>query len=130
MEVQDIVEEVRQEIQSFREKHSDGVVVIRWATATGKSKLSILLSKYFDTEIISADSRQIFRYMDIGTDKVPLAIRQKVPHHEIDIVDPDQRYTAGQWQKNTIEHITNIQKKGKLPMIVGGTGLYIDTIYK
>ena len=130
MEVQDIVEEVRQEIQSFREKHSDGVVVIRWATATGKSKLSILLSNYFDTEIISADSRQIFRYMNIGTDKVPEDVLQKIPHHEINIVDPDQRYTAGQWQKNTIEHITNIQKKGKLPMIVGGTGLYIDTIYK
>jgi len=56
-------------------------------------------------EIISADSRQIFRYMDIGTDKVPLAIREKTPHHQIDIVDPDQRYTAGQWQKDTIRLI-------------------------
>lgn len=130
MEVQDIVQEVKQEIQAFRKKYADGVVVIWWATATGKSKLSILLSEYFDTEIISADSRQIFRYMDVGTDKVPAEIRKKIPHHQIDIVDPDELYTAGQWQKDTIRWITDIQKRGKLPMIVGGTWLYIDTIYK
>lgn len=130
MEVQDIVQHVKEEIQAFRKKHPDGVVVIRWATATGKSKLSILLSQYFDTEIISADSRQIFRYMNIGTDKVPEDILKTIPHHQINIVDPDQRYTSGQWQKDTIEIIQNIQKKGKLPMIVWWTGLYIDTIYK
>jgi tRNA dimethylallyltransferase len=62
-------------------------------------------------EIISADSRQIFRYMDIGTDTVPSAIRKKIPHHQIDIVDPDQRYTAGQWQKDTIHIIEDIQKR-------------------
>ena len=78
-----------------------------------------MLSEYFDTEIISADSRQIFRYMNIGTDKVPEDILQKIPHHEINIVDPDQRYTSGQWQKDTIQAIQDIQKRGKLPMIVG-----------
>ncbi len=130
MEVQDILHEVKEEIQSFHEKNPTGVIIIRWATATGKSKLSILLSEYFDMEIISADSRQIFRYMDIGTDKVPLAIREKTPHHQIDIVDPDQRYTAGQWQKDTIRLIWEIQARGKLPVIVWWTWLYIDTIYK
>lgn len=130
MEVQDIVEQVREDIQAFRKKHPDGVVIIWWATATGKSKLSILLSKYFDTEIISADSRQIFRYMNIGTDKVPEEILKTIPHHQINIVDPDEKYLAGQWQKDTIEIIKNIQKKWKLPMIVWWTGLYIDTIYK
>jgi len=113
MEVQDIVEEVKEDIQAFRKKNPEGVVIIWWATATGKSKLSILLSKYFDTEIISADSRQIFRYMNIGTDKVPDDILKKIPHHQINIVDPDQRYTAGQWQKDTIEIVKDIQKKWK-----------------
>ena len=65
MEIVDIVQEAKREIELFREKHPDGVVIIWGATATGKSKLSILLSEYFDTEIISADSRQIFRYMNI-----------------------------------------------------------------
>lgn len=90
----------------------------------------MLLSEFFDTEIISADSRQIFRYMNIGTDKVSQEIRDRIPHHQIDIVDPDQRYTAGQRQKDTYRIIEEIQSRGKLPMIVGGTGLYIDTIYK
>ncbi len=130
MEVQDIVQEVKKEIEIFHAKNPNGVVIIRWATATGKSKLSILLSEYFDIEIISADSRQIFRYMNIWTDKVPESVLKKIPHHQINIVDPDQRYTAGQWQKDTIEIVKNIQKKGKLPIIVWWTGLYIDTIYK
>jgi len=88
------------------------------------------LSEFFDVEIISADSRQIFKYMDIGTDKVPLKIRKRIPHHQIDTIDPDERYTADQRQHDTKRIIKEIQKRKKLPMIVGGTGLYIDTIYK
>lgn len=130
MEVQDIVTEAIQDIAVFRQSHPDGVVIIRGATATGKSKLSILLSAHMDVEIISADSRQIFRHMNIGTDKVPEDILQKIPHHQIDIVDPDQHYTAGQRQKDTMDIIQSIQKRWKLPIIVGGTGLYIDTMYK
>ena len=94
MEVQDIVLEAKQEIESFRRKYPDGVVIIWGATATGKSKLSVLLSEFFDEEVISADSRQIFRYMDIGTDKIPADILQRIPHHQINIVDPDQTYTS------------------------------------
>lgn len=130
MELKDIVQDVKKEVQAFRKKHADGVVIIRWATATGKSSLSLLLSEFFDTEIISADSRQIFRYMNIGTDKVPEDILAKIPHHQINIVDPDEIYTAGQWQRDTIRIIQDIQKRGKLPMIVWWTWLYIDTIYK
>jgi tRNA dimethylallyltransferase len=88
------------------------------------------LSEFFDVEIISADSRQIFKYMNIGTDKVSAEIRQKIPHHLIDIVNPDERYTAGQRQNDTKRIVKEILSRGKLPMIVGGTGLYIDTIYK
>lgn len=130
MEITDIVSEAKKEIESFREKHPDGIVIIWWATATGKSRLSILLSEYFDEEIISADSRQIFRYMDIGTDKVPEEILEKIPHHQINIVDPDETYTSGQRKNDVYKLIPEIQSRKKLPMIVGWTGLYIDTVYK
>jgi tRNA dimethylallyltransferase len=130
MGIEKIIQEAKKEIESFREKNPDGVVIIRWATATGKSKLSILLSEYFDTEIISADSRQIFRYMNIGTDKVPDEILQKIPHHQINIVNPDETYTSGQRKNDVYKIIPDILSRKKLPMIVGGTWLYIDTVYK
>lgn len=130
MELEDIVQEAKQEIESFRAKNPDGVVVIRWATATGKSKLSILLSQYFDEEIISADSRQIFRYMNIGTDKVSDDVLKKIPHHQINIVNPDEMYTSGQRKNDVYKIIPEILARKKLPMIVGWTWLYIDTVYK
>lgn len=130
MEIENIVQQAKEEIAIFRKQYPNWIVIIRWATATGKSKLSVLLSEFFDTEIISADSRQIFKYMDIGTDKISLEIRKKIPHHQIDIIQPDEQYTAGQRQRDTKEIIKEIQKRKRLPMIVWGTGLYIDTIYK
>ena len=130
MEITDIVPEARQEIEDFRSKHPDGVVIIRWATATGKSNLSILLSQYFDEEIISADSRQIFRYMNIGTDKVSEEVVKKIPHHQINIVNPDETYTSGQRKNDVYKIIPDILARKKLPIIVGGTWLYIDTVYK
>ena len=130
MEVADIVTDVRKDIEQFYESNPEGAVVIWWATATGKSKLSILLAEYFPLEVISADSRQIFRCMDIGTDKVSPEVRAEIPHHQIDIVDPDQLYTAGQWRNATEILISDIIERKKIPFIVWGTGLYIDTIYK
>ena len=130
MEIEDIVQEAKQEIESFRSKNPDGVVIIWWTTATGKSKLSVLLSQYFDTEIISADSRQIFRYMDIGTDKISQDILQRIPHHQINIVNPDETYTSWQRKNDVYTIIPDIIVRKKLPMIVGGTWLYIDTVYK
>lgn len=130
MEVEEILQDSQQELEQFLEKYQDGTVIIWGATATGKSKLSILLSNIFDTEIISADSRQIFRKMDIGTDKVSKEIREKIVHHQIDIINPDENYTAGQWKEDTELTVETILSKGKTPIIVGGTGLYIDTIYK
>lgn len=88
------------------------------------------MAEHFPVEIISADSRQIFRYMDIGTDKVSKEIREKIVHHQIDIVDPDETYTAAQWKQQTEKLIDSIIAKGKIPLIVGGTGLYIDMLYK
>lgn len=117
-------------IQDFVSKNPNWIVIIRWATATGKSRLSVELAKFFDIEIISSDSRQIFREMNIWTDKVSQEILDKIPHHQINIVNPDESYTAWQWQKDVKRQIKEIQTRWKLPMIVWWTWLYIDTIYK
>jgi len=130
MEIEDIVNEVKDEIEIFQKSNPDWIIIIRWATATWKSKLSILISNFFDIEIISADSRQIFKYMDIWTDKVSLELRKNITHHQIDIVNPDEIYTAWQWKENTEKIIEKIKKNNKIPVIVWWTGLYIDTIYK
>lgn len=130
MEIEDIVLEVKDYCQQFLDKFSDWTIIIRWATATWKSKLSLLLSDFFDVEIISADSRQIFRGMDIWTDKVPLEYREKIPHYQIDIVNPDETYTAGQWKFDVENEVEEILWHKKHSIIVWWTGLYIDTIYK
>jgi len=130
MEIEDKYPEILQDVSNFYSKNPNGILVIRGATATGKSKLSILLAKDIPSEIISADSRQIFRYMNIGTDKVPLEIRNQIPHYQIDIVNPDQTYTAWQRKKDTQEYINQILNNENFPIIVWWTGLYIDTLYK
>lgn len=130
MDFDQLTLQARDEIARFLEQNADGNVLIRWATATGKTKLSVQLSDFFDIEVISSDSRQIFRKMDIWTDKISPEIRAKIPHHQIDIVDPDQTYTAGQWKESSDHIVDEILSRGKVPFIVGGTGLYIDTIYK
>ena len=131
MDFSNILGEANETIKRFKEKNNDWVVIIRWATATGKSRLSVELSSYFkNMEVISSDSRQIFREMDIGTDKISAEIRQRIPHHQIDIVNPDETYTAGQWKEDVDKQIDEILARGNFPFIVWGTGLYIDTIYK
>jgi len=130
MEIEEKYNEILQDVSDFRKKTPNWVLVIRWATATWKSKLSILLANDIKSEIISADSRQIFRYMNIGTDKVAEEVRKKITHYQIDIVDPDQIYTAGQRKQDTQQYIQKIQKNNNFPIIVGWTGLYIDTLYK
>lgn len=130
MKFNEIVLWSKEVIQDFVTKNPNWIVIIRWATATGKSRLSVELAKFFDIEIISSDSRQIFREMNIWTDKVSQEILDKIPHHQIDIVNPDESYTAWQWQKDVQRQIKEIQSRWKLPMIVWWTGLYIDTIYK
>ena len=130
MKFDDIVLWSREIIQDFVTKNPNWIVIIRWATATGKSRLSVELANFFDVEIISSDSRQIFRDMNIWTDKVSQDILDRIPHHQIDIVWPDESYTAWQWQKDVKRQIKEIESRWKLPMIVWWTGLYIDTIYK
>ncbi len=130
MRFEEIVLWSREIIQDFVLKNPNWIVIIRWATATGKSKLSVELAKFFDIEIISSDSRQIFREMNIGTDKVSQEILDKIPHHQINIIWPEESYTAWQWQKDVKKQIKEIQSRWRLPIIVWWTGLYIDTIYK
>ena len=104
------------------------VVVIIGPTAVGKTKLSIDMAKAFDGEIISGDSMQVYREMDIGTAKVTKEEMEGIPHYMIDIRDPDEPFSAAEFQQLVRMHIHDISKRGKLPIIVGGTGLYIQSV--
>jgi len=101
------------------------VIAIVGPTAVGKSELALHLAQYFPVEIISADSRQVYRYMDIGTNKPSTAERESVPHHVIDVVEPDQDFSLAMYQRLAIKALKAIQQKGKLPLLVGGSGLYV-----
>jgi len=101
------------------------IVAIVGPTASGKTALGIALAKKFDGEIVSADSRQIYRGMDIGTAKPTIAERRAIPHHLIDIKNPDEEYTVADYKTDAIAALDDIITRGKLPIIVGGTGLYI-----
>lgn len=104
------------------------LVVIVGPTASGKTSLAVRLAKEFGGEIISADSRAVYRGLDIGTAKPSVEDRQGVPHWGIDIVDPDQRFTAIDFQSYASEMIDTIRARGRVPFLVGGTGLYVDSV--
>ncbi len=106
------------------------VVVVVGPTASGKSALAVKIAEKFDGEIVSADSRQVYRGMDIGTAKPSKKEMAIVRHHLIDIKKPNQDYSAGQYKKDAIRVINKIINAGKLPILVGGTGLYIDAVVK
>jgi tRNA dimethylallyltransferase len=101
------------------------VIAIVGPTAVGKSELALHLAQYFPIEIISADSRQVYRYMDIGTNKPSSAERESVSHHLIDVVEPDQDFNLAMYHQLAIEALKAIRQKGKLPLLVGGSGLYV-----
>lgn len=104
------------------------LVVIVGPTAVGKTKLSIELAKVLNGEIVSADSMQIYRYMDIGTAKPTVEERQGIPHHMIDVIDPGQEFSVAEYQRLATQAIDDIHSRGKLPIVVGGTGLYIKSL--
>lgn len=104
------------------------VLVIAGPTGVGKTALSIHLAQRFHGEIISGDSMQIYRGLDIGTAKVTEAETQEIPHHLIDIKDPGESFSVAEFQRLAREKIDEITSRGKLPMIVGGTGLYIQAL--
>ena len=103
-------------------------IVIVGPTGVGKTRLSIFLAKRLNSEIISADSMQIYKYMDIGTAKVEPKYQKEIKHHLIDIVEPNENFNVEQFQSLCIEKIEEISSKNKIPIIVGGTGLYINSI--
>ena len=103
-------------------------IALTGPTASGKTALSVALAKRLGCEIISCDSMQIYRGMDIGTAKVTEAEREGVPHHLIDLVSPDEAYSAMSYRACALECARDITSRGRLPFFVGGTGLYIDTL--
>lgn len=104
------------------------VLVLIGPTAIGKTALSLDLAQHFNCEIISVDSMQVYRYMDIGTAKASSAERALVPHHLIDVVDPDEDYDAARFTKDATRLIKEITARGKLPLLTGGTGLYLKSL--
>jgi tRNA dimethylallyltransferase len=110
------------------------VIVILGQTATGKSALAVKIAKNINgkngAEIVSADSRQVYKGLDIGTGKITKKEMKGIPHHLFDVVSPKKKFTVTEYQKKAIYAIAEIVKKGKIPIIVGGTGFYIDAITK
>lgn len=110
------------------EQQKGKLLVIIGPTAVGKTKLSIELAKRFNGEIISGDSMQVYTGMDIGTAKIKEEEKQGIPHYLLDIKEPDEPFSAAEFQELANEKILDIQSRGKLPIIVGGTGLYIQSV--
>jgi len=100
------------------------LVAVVGPTATGKSALGMALARGFNGEVVSCDSTAVYRRFDIGTDKVPVAARQGVPHHLIDVADPTEEYSAARYAREAAAAIRDITARGRLPILVGGTGLY------
>lgn len=114
-----------QTVNSKQNRLKRKIIAIVGPTASGKTDLAIFLAKKYDCELISADSRQVFRKMDIGTGK-----DKSYPQHLIDIRDPMENYSVAEYQSDAYKIIFDIFKKKKIPILVGGTGLYIDAVLK
>jgi len=102
--------------------------VILGPTASGKSELAVKLAKKFNGEIVSADSRQVYKGMDIGTGKITKKEMQGIPHYLLDVASPKRRFTVSQYRKLVLKTINKIFKKGKIPILCGGTGFYIQAV--
>ncbi len=104
------------------------LVAVAGPTGSGKSDLALLLAETFDGEIVNCDSLQVYRYFDIGTAKLPLAERRGIPHHLIDILNPDELFTAGEFARVARQSIAEISARGRLPILAGGTGFYLRAL--
>ena len=107
---------------------SNKLIVILGPTSSGKSDLAVRIAREFNGEIISADSRQVYKGMDIGSGKITKKEMQNIPHHLLDVASPKKRFTVAQFQKLAFKAIEKIQRKNKIPVLCGGTGLYIQSI--
>ena len=119
-----------QKVQNFINKKSDKkkLVVIYWPTASGKTSMSINVAKMLKSEIISTDSRQIFRYSDIWTAKITKDEMGWIKHHMIDICDLNEEFSVWEYKKRSEEIISNLYSKNKIPILAWWTGLYIDSL--
>ena len=104
------------------------LIILTGPTAVGKTDLSLKLAKKIDAEIISADSMQVYKYMDIGTAKIPNDSMQGIPHHLIDLIDPTEEWNVYRFAQMAKEAVHEIYKKEKIPLVVGGTGFYIQAL--
>ncbi|MEK7614634.1 MAG: tRNA (adenosine(37)-N6)-dimethylallyltransferase MiaA [Patescibacteria group bacterium] len=104
------------------------LIVILGQTATGKSGVAVRLAKKFNGEIVSADSRQIYRGLDLGTGKITKKEMRGIPHHLLDIASPREQFSVAEYKKLADTAISGILRRGKIPILCGGTGLYIDTV--
>ncbi len=104
------------------------LIVIVGPTASGKSQLAVRLAKKFNGEVISADSRQVYKGMNIGTGKVTKKEMANIPHHLLDVASPKRKFTVAQYRKLTLKTLNKILKKGTLPIICGGSGFYIQAV--
>ena len=104
------------------------ILAIVGPTAVGKSALGIRLAEELDGEIINADALQVYRGFDIGTDKPSGELRRKTPHHLIDILDPSERFSAGEFARRARAAIAQIERRGKTAIVVGGSGLYLRAL--
>jgi tRNA dimethylallyltransferase len=104
------------------------VVVVAGPTASGKSELAVALAEELGGEIVGADSRQVFRFMDAGTAKPEPALRERVRHHLIDVVDPDEAYDVAAWRSDAMSALAGIHARGKVSIVCGGSGLYLRSL--
>ena len=106
------------------------LVVLLGPTAVGKSRVAVQVAERFHTEVLTADSRQVYRGMDIGTDKPTVEDRRGVPHRLIDLAEPDEIFNTGWYRRAAIEEIDRLYAEQRLPLVAGGTGLYIRTLVR
>ncbi|MFH1941666.1 MAG: tRNA (adenosine(37)-N6)-dimethylallyltransferase MiaA, partial [bacterium] len=118
----------QQEVRTLKGQSDKRVLFIVGPTAAGKTELSLRLAGMTGGEIVSADSRQVYRHIDIGTAKPSPEEREKIPHHCIDIKDPDKFFSAGEYGKLARRIVSEILTRTKLPIVVGGSGLYIRAL--
>jgi len=104
------------------------LVAVAGPTGSGKSDLALFLAEHLNGEVVNCDSLQVFRHFDIGTAKLPVEERRGIPHHLIDIADPDELFTAGDYARRARETLAGISARGKLPVIAGGTGFYLRAL--
>jgi tRNA dimethylallyltransferase len=104
------------------------LVAVVGPTGSGKSDLALAIAEEYNGEVVNCDSIQVFRYFDIGAAKTPLSERRGIPHHLIDIADPDELFTAGEYARLARQAIADITARGRLPVVAGGTGFYLRAL--